>query len=710
MEDAALPIKSIDKKIFLFLLVLCLGSLIWTAFEFFIFGKARSQLRADMENQTRMKTLLGAKKINASLMKIEEAVLSLAKEIEGKSSDEDHLRKRLTAIEAQNPLIDQISVLYQPVPPGSMTGLYSPTCERLNDRIVFLRNGYSGDYTRTAWYRATMSDGANWLAPHFEAGGTRLVTGFATPFSRGVHGEAGMVRATLSIEGLNDLMGSLELGKTGYGYILSRKGTFIYYPISEAVSSQKTIFESTTSDTREDQKFLDLTRKALRGESGAARFFSKSTGQYLIVSYQPISSAGWTLGAVFSENELSAFGKSFRRQKTRICLGLLAFLSFLTAILSRSFELRRRNLWLAIISFSALCMAASCYILFLTISTPLQREEDNLIMVDRARLQKFIAATGTYTQSLHGRKAVFIPTGILIRTLAFVEANNMKVSGYIWQKYQDGLHDGISRGFLLPEAETMNVSEAYRFRKGRTETIGWNFEASIREPFDFSKYPLDRPDTRIWIMPRDFQKEVVLTPDLEAYKITAPTGTPGLQENLNFRGYSILGTYFNYRYQVSNANYGFVNPARGNGMPELYFNIIARRNILTPFVSYLLSILVIICLLFIVQLKFSQDEEKKTAYGLSGLTVISIVIYFLFPTFISHVSLRQELSPDGITFIENFYFVTYYLLILVSVNSYLFTGYKNFRLIQYEDGLLMKLFYWPCFSFLALLITFIHFY
>jgi len=705
-----LPPERVKGKVFLILLIFCLASFLWSTFEFINFERDRVRTASDIENLARLKTILASKKIDASLLRIEEAVRSLAKNLKEGKNNEIWLRERLKTVEAENPLIYQISVLYQPFALNSGTRLRSPTCNRQNDKIVFLQDGYSGDYTRTPWYKKTLSDAANWLEPHFERGGTRLATGFAAPFPEGKKGAAGLVRATLSMEGLNDLMGSLELGKTGYGFILSSRGAYIYHPVSELVAGQRSVFKISKAPTKVEEKILDLTRKALRGERGALRFYNKETDQIIRLVYQSLSTTRWCLGAFFVESELSPAGIDFRRQMIRICLGLIAFLSSLTALLSRAFELRRQGLWMTALAFSALCLAASFFILFLAREAPLQRNPDDIMMVDRAGLRKFMTSTSHLSQILHGKRAIFIPTGILIKTLAFVEANNLRVSGYIWQKYQDGVHDGISRSFILPEAENVELKETYRCRKGRTETIGWTFEASIRETFDYSKYPLDRPDTRIWLMPKDFEKEIVLTPDLDAYKITAPIARPGLQNEINLRGFNIMGTYFNYRPQLSNTDYGVSNHARANIMPELYFNIIARRNILTPFVSFLFPLLLILCLLFIVQMKFSQDEEKKTAFGLRGLTVIAIIISFLFPAFISQVSLRQGLSSDSVTFLENFYFVIYFLLLLVAVNAYFFTAHKNLRFIHFEDGLLPKLFYWPIFSLLALVITLFHFY
>ena len=49
-----------------------------------------------------------------------------------------------------------------------------------------------------------------------------------------------------------------------------------------------------------------------------------------------------------------------------------------------------------------------------------------------------------------------IKTGIFIQSLQFFNSTEVNLSGYIWQRYQDGVHDAIKPkpgeiGFILPE-------------------------------------------------------------------------------------------------------------------------------------------------------------------------------------------------------------------------------------------------------------------
>ena len=102
-----------------------------------------------------------------------------------------------------------------------------------------------------------------------------------------------------------------------------------------------------------------------------------------------------------------------------------------------------------------------------------------------------------------------IITGIFIQSLDFFNSTEVRLGGYIWQRYQTGLHDDIKPrpgeiGFILPEqvnsGDDIVPKEIYRVRNGDEEIIGWYFEAMLRQPFDYSHYPFDHKTAwvRMW--------------------------------------------------------------------------------------------------------------------------------------------------------------------------------------------------------------------
>ena len=80
---------------------------------------------------------------------------------------------------------------------------------------------------------------------------------------------------------------------------------------------------------------------------------------------------------------------------------------------------------------------------------------------------------------------VFIPTGLYIDSVEFKGPYDVLVTGYIWQRYANDLPQDLHKGFVLPEAQYIRSSQVYRTQQGNEELIGWSFQATLREQFDY---------------------------------------------------------------------------------------------------------------------------------------------------------------------------------------------------------------------------------
>jgi hypothetical protein len=74
-----------------------------------------------------------------------------------------------------------------------------------------------------------------------------------------------------------------------------------------------------------------------------------------------------------------------------------------------------------------------------------------------------------------GEPTTKIKTGIFIQSLQFFNSSEVNLTGYIWQRYQDGVHDAIKPGpsevgFILSEqvnsGSDIEPREVYRVRNG----------------------------------------------------------------------------------------------------------------------------------------------------------------------------------------------------------------------------------------------------
>ena len=167
--------------------------------------------------------------------------------------------------------------------------------------------------------------------------------------------------------------------------------------------------------------------------------------------------------------------------------------------------------------------------------------------------------------------------------------NNAVITGIIWQTYPRNTPDWVSPGFVFPEAvEEPNIVEAWRRPKGAAQVIGWNFRATLRQQFDYSKYPFDREEVSVRLWPKDFGTEITLVPDLISYNQINPNSKPGLEaQDFVVEGWTADSSFFSQRINTYNTNFGLTEYVGHHGFPELYFNVRLTRNFINPFVSML---------------------------------------------------------------------------------------------------------------------------
>jgi hypothetical protein len=305
---------------------------------------------------------------------------------------------------------------------------------------------------------------------------------------------------------------------------------------------------------------------------------------------------------------------------------------------------------------------------------------------------------------------VFIPTGLYIESVEFKGPYDVLVSGYIWQRYANDLPQDLDKGFVMPEAQSVSSSEAYRARQGNEELIGWSFQATLREQFDYQRYPLGRHQIWLQLWHKDFERNVYLAPDLEAYTSLAPATLPGLDSDLVLENWDILQSFFSYRANRYNANFGIQGLRRDQLQPELYYNISIKRHLLSALISRLTVPIVILIQLFVIVIVIGRDSKRLELFGVRPGAVIFTCAAFFFAVLVSQNALRSELEATGIVYLESLYLLTYFVILAVAINSVLLVAQPNLRLFRDHDNIWAEVSYWPTILLTMCVITFLTFY
>jgi hypothetical protein len=304
---------------------------------------------------------------------------------------------------------------------------------------------------------------------------------------------------------------------------------------------------------------------------------------------------------------------------------------------------------------------------------------------------------------------IFIPTGMYIENVEFRGAYNVAVSGYIWQRYANDLPQDLDKGFVMPEASYIRSEEVYRSQQGNEELIGWSFQATLREQFDYDRYPLGRNQIWLQLWHKDFERNVYLAPDLEAYTTLDPDALPGLDSDIVLENWDIQQSFFSYRANRYNANFGIQGYVADIDQPELYYNISIKRDLVSALISRLIVPIVILIQLFVIVMVIGRDNKRLELFGVRPGAVIFTCAAFFFAVLVAQNSLRTELEAQGFVYLESLYLVTYVVILAVAINSVLLAARPDLKLFREYDNMWAEISYWPTILVTLIVITFLTF-
>jgi len=199
---------------------------------------------------------------------------------------------------------------------------------------------------------------------------------------------------------------------------------------------------------------------------------------------------------------------------------------------------------------------------------------------------------------------------------------------------------------------------------------------------------------RLRLLPRSGAVPVVLVPDLQAYELLVPAALPGVEGTIILPGWEIDHSYYSYVRQSLSTTASTPTAQDRTLGHDLAFNIVAERRFLNPFVSSVLPVIVILCLLFGLIIIGSKESKKVAATGFKATDILRASATLLFPALIAQVNMRSKIDANQIIYIEYLYFVLYLAILGVAANAVLFT-LKTDGFAQVRDNLIPKLIFWP---------------
>ena len=188
-------------------------------------------------------------------------------------------------------------------------------------------------YWERAWFKEPIAAGGPvWTEPYRdEGGGEASMVTFAVPFSGAGGAVAGVVTADVRLRRLDSIVRGIELGRSGFGLVLSRSGVVIAASERRGSPASGTVLQHASPENR--ARLEPIVKRMQAGEPGFTRV--ELEGAAFRLTYRPLSRAGWSLAALYPEDELLDEVAWLRTVQGLLALGGLLLLALVIVTLSR---------------------------------------------------------------------------------------------------------------------------------------------------------------------------------------------------------------------------------------------------------------------------------------------------------------------------------------------------------------------------------------
>ncbi|MFC1576321.1 SpoIIE family protein phosphatase [Candidatus Omnitrophota bacterium] len=272
-------------------------------------------------------------KIESILRPVEKVPESLAHSLERSTYSKEKLLELLRAVVEDNDEIYGATIAFKPHSYDKASLYFAPYYYKDDGEVKFTYLGSDTyRYFYWDWYQIPKMLGrAVWSEPYYdEGGGNIIMSTYSVPFYIEKDGKKefmGIVTADISLTWLQKIVSSIKIGKTGYGFLISKNGTMVTHPAKELIMNA-TIFS--IAEEKRDPSLRRLGRKMIKGEAGFTHFTSILTGKKCWLVYVPVPSTAWSLAVLFPQKELMA--DVTKLNITVLVLGSIGFLFLLTVI------------------------------------------------------------------------------------------------------------------------------------------------------------------------------------------------------------------------------------------------------------------------------------------------------------------------------------------------------------------------------------------
>lgn len=661
-------------------------------------SSAREELAALTSNAVQL--------IDAELMEVTRAAEKLASRLSQSRLPEKSMRAMLRETLNSNPNYFGGTITFRPFGFSPDEELYSAYYIKDEEGgLSFQRLDEVYDYTTDEydWYVEPMKSGSRWGEPYWDEAAKSHIVTYSALFYGTTEGERevplGVVTIDISMNQIKAIIESLDLGPSGFGALTTREGSYLYHPNREYVQDKKNIRE--VAEEKGDKNRLIIARDILQDRGGIIDHVSTTTGRESWLIYETVPVSGWSLQNTFIKDDLPVDIEALRKDLIRVILLTALFMIALSFLLLNAHHGEHLRVWL----FSAVCslflLVGIGGIWYLALTHHSSADVPGVKISDKETLKVVVNDFVARSHETRRELPYYVPTGIYIDAIEFQNANNLLVTGRVWQHYSADYPGTMKKGFTIGRAKNLRITELSRRTHSDGEMIQWRFQSDLRVDVDYSRYPLEVEYLNVQLLPAESERNVVLAPDLDAYKLLSASQLPGLDPEIFLPGWIFSGSFFSFREEALNTDFGVKRSLDYELLPTLYYHFGIQRVFVDAFISNLTPLIIIAVILFALALLPKGIEIGR---------VLSICMAAFFVVVFSHLDIRKSIPSGEIFYLEYFFFVIYFCILMVPFNAFRLALEMPIKALDYKDGLIVQATYWPSMLGVFFVITACKFY
>ena len=522
----------------------------------------------------------------------------------------------------------------------------------------------------------------------------------------------GVVSARIAIEEFQKSLAYQNLSQYGYRFIVDGDGLTLEHPNKNLVINNLNLIDYAKHNySAENSKSLQQAFKA----KASVSIYDKNiiNDQKTILRFEPVGSTGWYACVALLVDELAVPDGVLKQQLIQSLTALIALMLFsglYFTFLSPSTEAFHKRLLLYSWFVSFTFIIGLFCIWELQITKGIDSPYDDNCITTPSQVEKYKKEQTGKAQSSLILPPQFIQTGVMVNSANVSEPNStVDIYGTIWQRIPAGVEVNRVAGVYFPDQIETKMAEIYRIEENGFTVIGWNFCTRLQQDYRSTLYPFDRIDIKIRMrQPKNFES-IVLVPDIASYKLISPSAKPMVPEDFSVPGWDLHHTYFNFSEQSFNIDYGRRALLGSHNLKDLVMKITLERDGRSGIVSVIVPIFLIMVILYSGVYMITNDSNTRESFNFAANEAIAIGSGFTIFLVVTIQSLRSQVIPLDIQYVEKIYFVIY-VAMLANVILAIAVTKKSGLLFSYRHGILFRYLYWPVYSAIFFIITLFSFY